>query len=226
MRKYFFSGVPKKPHFCLWLLPLFMLLLTACASPSKLTASWVDPEFKRSQLQSVLVLGVSGEDLLRRKFEDEMVAQLRQYGIKASPSYRSISGKEIPGQAEMEEWIGNQDVDGIIVSRLVGTRQETVVYPGYTSRLGVYGGPYWGHPWVDPHHGWYRYYSGSYDIIHYPPEVSRYQVYIIETTLYLVDFDQPAWSARAEISSVKDMDKTLEDLITDLIDNMAEKGVI
>jgi hypothetical protein len=210
------------------LLPLLILLLSSCVS-SKLTASWVDPEFKRSQVQSILVLGVSGEDLLRRTFEDEMVAQLQQYGLKAAPSYRSLSGKDIPEKAEMEQWIGGQDVDGIIVSRLVGTRQETVVQPGYTTRLGGYTGPYWGggpHPWVDPYGGWYGYYSGSYDVLHYPPEVSYYEVYIIETTLYLVATDQPVWSARAEISSDKDANRAIEDLVTDLIDNMADKGVI
>ena len=211
------------------LLPLLILLLSSCASTSKLTASWIDPEFKRSQVQSILVLGVSGEDLLRRTFEDEMVAQLRQYGLTAAPSYRSVSGKEIPEQEEMESWIGTQKVDGIIVSRLVEIRQETVVQPGYTTRFGAYSDPYWGrgrHPWVDPYHGWYGYYSGSYDVLHYPPEVSHYQVYIIETTLYLVATDQPVWSARAEISSDKDMNRTIEDLVTDLIDNMADKGVI
>lgn len=207
---------------------LALILLPACSS-SKLTASWVDPEFKRAQVRSIMVLGVSGEDLLRRTFEDEMVAQLRQYGLKAVPSYRSISGKELPEKGEMEQWIGSQDVDGIMVSRLIGTRQETVVRPGYSTRFGGYAGPYWGrgrHPWVDPYHGWYDYYSGSYDVIHYPPEVSHYQVYTIETTLYLVDSDQPVWSARAEISSEGDMNKAIEDLVTDLIDNMVDKGVI
>lgn len=210
------------------ILPL-ILLLSSCVSTSKLTASWIDPEFKRSQVRSILVLGVSGEDLLRRTFEDEMAAQLRQYGLTAIPSYRSIPGKEIPKQEEMEEWVGTRKVDGIIVSRLLETRQETVVQPGYTTRLGAYSGPYWGrsrHPWVDPYHGWYGYYSGSYDVLHYPPEVSHYEVYIIETTLYLVATDQPVWSVRAEISVEKDMNRSIEDLVADLIDNMADEGVI
>lgn len=207
---------------------LSLILLPACSS-SKLTASWADPEYRRFQIRSVLVMGVSGEDLMRRTFEDEMVAQLRQYGLKAVPSYRIITGKELPQKSELEKRVGSQDVDGIMVSRLVGTHQETVVQPGYTTRFGGYTGPYWGggpHPWVDPYDGWYGYYSGSYDLIHYPPEVYHYQVYTIETTLYLVDSDKPVWSARAEISSRKDMNESIEELVTDLVDNMADKGVI
>lgn len=204
-----------------------VLLLPACAS-SKLTASWVDPEFRPSQVRSMMVLGVSGEEMLRRTFEDEMVAQLAQFGLKATPSYRSISGTELPEKGAMEKWVGTQDVDGILVSRLVGTRQETVVQPGYTSRFG-YGDPYWGrgrYPWVDPYHGWYGYYSGSYDTIHYPPEVYSYEVYIIETTLYLVASDAPVWSARAELSSRENLNRSIEELVTELVDNMADKGVI
>jgi hypothetical protein len=217
--------VQMKRNFGLLFFLSFILLLPACSS-SKLTASWVDPEFRRSEVQSIMVLGVAGEDLLRRTFEDEMVAQLRQYGLKAVPSYRSISSKEIPEKEDMEKWIGGQDVDGVMVSRLIGTRQETVVQPGYTTYPGGYGGPYWGRswdPWVDPYHGWYGYYAGAYDYLYYPPEVYQYEVYVIETTLYLVDSDQPVWSARAEISSRKDMNESIEELVSDLIDNMADK---
>jgi len=217
-----------KQHSRPWLfLPFFLLLTLTGCSTSKLTGSWVDPTFQRSQLHSIVVMGVVGEDLLRRAFEDEMVDRLRQYGLKAVPSYRTIPGKELPEKEEMEKWIEGRDVDGIIVSRLVGTRQETVVQPGYSTRIGGYPGPYWGrHPWADPYGGWYGYYSGGYDVLHYPPEISRYQVHIIETTLYLVTTDQPVWSARAEISSEKNMNEAIEELVTDLVDNMVDNGVI
>jgi hypothetical protein len=212
------------------LLPiLFFVLLAGCAA-SKITASWVDPTFNRAQLHSILVLGVSQQDLFRRTFEDEMVSQLKRYGLNAVPSYRSISGEDLPEKQEMEQWVGSQKVDGVLVSRLVGTHQETVVSPGYTTSFGSPPpGPYWGgrhYPGGYPYGGWYDYYAGSYDIIHHPPQVTHYQIHTIETTLYLVASDQPVWSARSEISQQDDMNRVMEEFVAQLVKNMADKGVL
>jgi hypothetical protein len=206
---------------------VLLLLLAGCAA-SKITGSWVDPTFNRAQLHSILVLGVSEQELFRRTFEDEMVSQLKRYGLKAVPSYRSISGEELPEKQEMEQWVGSQKVDGVLVARLVGTHEETVVSPGYITSFGS-PGPYWGgrhYPGGYPYGGWYDYYSGGYDIIHQPPQVSHYRVYTIETTLYLVASDQPVWSARSEIYPGDDLNRVMGKFVAQLVKNMADKGVL
>jgi len=200
-----------------------VLLLAGCAA-SKITASWVDPTFSRSQLRSILVLGISQQDLFRRTFEDEMVSQLKRYGLQAVPSYRSIPGKDLPGKQEMEQWVGSQKVDGVLVSRLVDTHEETYVTPGYISTFGS-PGPYWGGRHY-PYGGWYDYYAGGYDVIHYPPQVSHYRIYTIETTLYLVSTDQPVWSARSEITPEDDLNRAMEEMVAQLVKNMADKGAL
>jgi hypothetical protein len=208
---------------------ILVLLLAGCAA-SKITASWVDPSFNRSQLRSILVLGVSQQDLFRRTFEDEMVSQLKRYGLKAVPSYRSISGEDLPEKRQMEQWVGSQKVDGVLVSRLVGTHRETVVSPGYITSFGAPPpGPYWGgrhYPGGYPYGGWYDYYAGSYDIIHHPPQVTHYEIYTIETTLYLVASDQPVWSARSEIYPGDDLNRVMGKFVAQLVRNMVDKGVL
>lgn len=210
-----------------WLVSAFSALLLAGCSTSKITASWVDPTYNRSQLQSVLVLGVSDQEVFRRSFEDSMVSQFGRFGLKAVPSYRTISGRELPSKEDMEQWVSGQKVDGVVVSRLVGMHEEAVVSPGYTSSFGP--SPYWGrryYPTVDPYHGWYNYYAGSYDIIHYPPQVTYYEIYTVETTLYLVASDQPVWSARSEISVTDDMNRVMEEFVAQLVKNMLDLGVL
>lgn len=208
---------------------LSILLLAGCSS-SKITASWVDPTYSRSQLRSVLVLGVSDDEVFRRSFEDTMGRQLGQYGLTAVPSYRSISGRELPDKQDMEQWVSGQKVDAVLVSRLVGMHQEAIVSPGYTRSFGPPTvAPYWGrryHPAVDPYHGWYSYYAGSYDIIHYPPQVTYYQIYTVETTMYLVSSDQPIWSARSELSPKDDLSRLMEDFVSQLVKNMVDLGVL
>jgi len=206
-----------------------LLVLAGCVT-SKITASWVDPSFSRSQVRSILVLGYSKEELFRRSFEDEMVLQLEQYGMKAVPSYRTISGEELPAEEKMPQWVGSQKFDGVMISRLVETREETYVSPGYVSSYGPYR-PYGGHPYYPygsrfyPYGGWYDY-SGGYDTIYYPPQATSYKVYVVETTLYLGASGQPVWSARADISPEDDMNTAMEDFVTELVKNMVDQGVL
>jgi hypothetical protein len=202
---------------------IVILLLSGC-SVSKITASWVDPAFQREQVRSILVLGASQDDLFRRSFEDEMVSQLRQYGMKAVPSYRAISREELPGKEEMEQWIGSQEVDGVLVSRLIETQEETYISPGYISSFGP-AGSYWGGRYY-PYGGWYDYSAGGYDTIYYPPQSTSYRVYIVETTLYLVASNQPAWSARSEISPEDDLNRAMAEFVAQLVVNMVDRGVL
>jgi hypothetical protein len=208
---------------------LLFVLLVGCAA-SKITASWVDPTFNRTQIHSVLVLGVSDQDVFRRSFEDKMVSQLKRYGLKATPSYRSVSGNTLLERQEMEQWVNTQKVEGVLVSRMVGTHQKTVVSPGYVTSFGPPpAGPFWGggpFPHGHPHGGWYDHFAGSSHIIHHPPQVTHYQILTIETTLYLVASDQPVWSARSEISQKDDMNRVVDEFVAQLVKNMADNGVL
>jgi hypothetical protein len=217
------------PGAALLLSALALMLLAGCAS-SKITASWVDPTFNRAQIRSVLVLWVSDQDVFRRSFEDMMVRQLTHYGLKAIPSYRSLSGNTLPERQEMEQWVSTLKVEGVLLSRLVGTHQETVVSPGYITSFGPPpAGPFWGgghFPHGHPHHGWYDHFAGSSHIIHHPPQVTHYQIHTIETTLFLVASDQPVWSSISEISQKDDMNRVVDEFVARLVKNMADNGVI
>jgi len=212
------------------LLPVLIFLLLVGCSSTKITASWVDPNLNRSQVRSILVLGVSEEEIFRRSFEDTMVSRLRLRGLQAAPGYSSFSGNELPERQDLEKLISSQKADSVLVSRLVGVHQETVVSPGYTTSFGPpYPAPYWGsrhYPHGYPYGGWYDYYAGSYETIHYPPQVTQYQVYTIETTLYLVASDQPVWSARAELLQKDDMNRVLVEFVDRLVKNMVDQGVL
>lgn len=207
---------------------LFLCLLAAGCSRAQLTASWRDPGFDSGKLHSIVVLGVSKDAINRRTFEDEMTERLRQFGIDAEPGYRTVPGSALPEKEEVEEWIGQLQADGVLISRLVDSRTEKVVTPGritYEETTPYY----WRRSYrsrIDPYRGWYPYYRRSYEIIHEPARVSEFRVYTVETTLYDLATDAPVWSARAELVPDGDLNRLIEEFVSLVIDDMIERNVL
>jgi hypothetical protein len=70
------------------LLIAFMCLSLAGCASSKFVNQWNNPEYSSVQFRKVLVIGVSTQAGVRRRFEDEFVARLKA----AEPSYLSFLG--------------------------------------------------------------------------------------------------------------------------------------
>ena len=202
-------------------------MLNGCA-PADITASWKSPEYQRGEIRSVLVVGISKNETVRRTFEDAMTSRLEQYGIEAEPGYRTISADELADKKSMNKLVKSREAGGVLISRIVDTHTEEVVRPGRTTAYHDW--PYyWRRSYwsgIDPYRGWYPYYRSSYEIIHEPARVSRVKVVTIETTLYSVESDEPVWSVRAEMRSEGKLGSRIERFTDQLIDNMVDKGVI
>src|SRR5215467_5814685 len=65
------------------------VLLAACAT-SSMVSQQSNPDYVGKSFRSVMVVAVTEDDLVRRTFEDRMVALLGKRGLKGIPGYSAI----------------------------------------------------------------------------------------------------------------------------------------
>lgn len=165
-----------------------VLLLNACSN-TRLLNVWQDSPPPAQPLSHVLVIGVSGQEGVRRSFEDIFAAQLAKQGIIAEPIYRLYSGAAgtdtgMAGGAvpedELKRIIQRTGADGVLVTRLIRTEQRLQVTPGAPMPMGFY--------------GFYNYAWGYYS----PPMVDSYTVALLETNVWAARSGRLLWSGTTE----------------------------
>ena len=108
------------------LLPLLSLLfLTACTGTSTVR-DWEDDDFDKAY-SNFFIIAISDSQQNRRIFENLLVAELKQLGAEATPSYSLISSRETIDRETVVAAIRESDIDfdAVLVTYLVDT--ETAV---------------------------------------------------------------------------------------------------
>lgn len=187
--------------------------VVGCGS-TKLVNQWENPQHTPAHFNQILVIGVSRTPGLRRTFEDQFVAKLRETGVDAVPSYRYITEDGPVDEARLQEGVRQAGADGVLMTRLVRVERKTEVTPGYYSPApGVGFGFY---PWYSS--GWVGYYE--------PPRVYQYDVYISETSLYDVRQNQLVWSGTVQTKAPRDLNKEIERYVATVIKALKKEQVL
>ena len=116
------------------------VLLTACAT-SSMVSQQSNPDYVGKPFRSVMVVAVTTDDLVRRTFEDRMVALLGKRGLKGIPSYDAIGSRGKVDEAELRRAVAGSGAEGVLVTRVVRVDRESGTVPGATVGIGFYG--YW-----------------------------------------------------------------------------------
>jgi hypothetical protein len=191
------------------------LLLTSCAS-TKVLNVWKDDGLQEREYSSVLVLGVIKEPAYRRLFENRMVQSLRNAGVDAHASYDIFPDTDLITEAVAVEQVQARGIDAVLVTRTVDTRNETVYTPGTTYVHGM-GGP-WGR------RGWYGYYGGSYEVMQTPGYTTEYSISTVETHLFDVAAEKPAWTAITETSETS-VNSAIESYVKAIAKPLRDSGL-
>ena len=198
-------------------------LLAGC-STSQITGSWSDPGLTSDGFQHILIIGIANSDMVKRTYEDMMVARFKEKGIQASPSYRFMPANEKVEREVILSYIQKNNVDGVMVTKMIDKRTETVVTPAQTT---VRSGNYYGGGYGGGYNSYYPHYSASYDVTHSPSTIQSYDVLTIESTLYKIqdEKEQPAWSAQSETAPGGNLNEDLSELADKLIKDMSGQGL-
>src|SRR5215467_4503734 len=116
------------------------VLLAACAT-SSMVSQQSNPDYVGKPFRSVMVVVVTADDLVRRTFEDRMVALLGKRGLKGIPGYTAMGSRVKVEEAELRSAVAGSGAEGVLITRVVRLDRSSGTVPGGTVGVGFYG--YW-----------------------------------------------------------------------------------
>src|SRR3954470_7089922 len=185
-----------------FLLASFIVFFAACSPSTKMEKTWTDPSFTPASAKSfnkVLVMGLLKDESTRRIAEDKMVAQFKN--VKAVQSYSYLQPSDTDRNM-VEQRLKKDSFDGVVVMRLADVQKSTSYVPG-TGYGGWYG---------------YRYASPGY----YQEDKTFY----VETDIYSLEANKLLWSGTTSSLNPSKLDKTLDEIIAALKEQMKKQGLI
>jgi hypothetical protein len=159
------------------------ILVVSCATSKKtFTNEWRDVSYT-GHLGNVLVMGTAKEPVFRKMFEDEFVKSLKVHGTDAVASHTIVASDEMLDKEAILEKIKGQEVDTVLVTRLIrwSVKKET-------------GDTY------EPPPSYYRlndYYFQSFGYgseSHFSRYSGRDEIILLETNLYDTNSEKLIWS--------------------------------
>src|SRR6476659_1308381 len=160
-----------------------VVALAGCASTT-LQSQWRDPGYTGGPFRKIFGIGLSARDVTaRRIFEDVMVAKLTAVGVQAVPEWQHLPSDGPLPEGSVSAAVDGTGADAVLIARLVGIDTRISVSP--------VAGPGPGFGWYGPYAGWY---SGWYAA----PQVTQYDVVIVETSLFDTKTKRLVWSATSQ----------------------------
>jgi hypothetical protein len=172
--------LPMKILSCCALALLFFL--NSCAS-SKITGEWKDPELGSKKYSHILVIGVAKQPDRREFYEDEFAKQLNRQGIMALASHTIIPRDTMQDKDTIVKSIQGLQVDGVIVTRLQGIKEQQQVPAGGTYRV-----PY------EYYNNMYDYYNSSFSTAPSRSYAETHEYLQLESNLYDAETEKLAFS--------------------------------
>ena len=122
---------------------LMLAVLAGCAT-SRLVTQQSNPDYVGKSFKTVMVVGVTSDEIVRRTFEDRVAALLGKRGAKGIPGYSMASRGQVE-EAELRQIIARSGADGVLITRVTRVDRGATTAPGATVGVGLYG--YYGGVW-------------------------------------------------------------------------------
>jgi len=191
------------------------LALLASCTPSRLLTQQSNPEYVGKSFQNTMVVAVTADEIVRRSFEDRIVALLGQRGRKGIPAYSVVGSRGKVEEAELRRAITQSGADGVLITRITRVERSSGSVPGGTAAIGIG----WG--------GFYGYYSGVWQAVNLPPqEFSGPSWTLSETRLFDAKSGALAWTGVVETRENDDFNAVLTQYINVIFDAMVEDRVL
>src|SRR5215467_4324042 len=184
---------------------VFAALLASCATSSMVTQH-SNPDYVGKPFKSVMVVAVTTDDLVRRTFEDRMVALLGQRGLRGIPSYSTIGATGKVDEAELRRAVAASGVEAVLITRVTRVDRSSGTLPGATVGVGFYG--YW-------------------EVVNLPPQqVNGPSWTVSETRLFDAKNGVLAWTGVMDTRENDDLGAALMQYIKVVFDAMVRDRVL
>jgi len=188
-----------------------LALLAGCAT-SRLISQQSNPDYVGKAFKSVMVVGVTTDDLLRRTFEDRMVALLGKRGLKGIPAYAAVGSRGQVVEADLRQAIAKSGAEGVLVTRVTRVDRSSGTVPGATVMVGV---------------GFYGYYSTVWQTVEIAPQkVTGPSWTVSETRLFDAKNGVLAWTGVMDTRENDNLGAALTQYIDVIFDAMVSDRVL
>ena len=196
---------------------LLVLPLVAGCAANRVSSHEANPEYSGKPLRSLMVFAISYDKVLRRVYEDRMVARLGERGIRGVPAYVSLEKSGEVEEKVLHDAIDKAGVDGILISRAGAIDRSKTRVSGGTLAVGSGGG--WG--------GFYGYYNSVWHVTEYAPTDIRGSAWM-NSTSRLFDARNGAlvWTGSVETSMEKDIGPAVDKYVDLVFRTMVADKVI
>lgn len=174
-------NLSKLSGFCILLL---FFLAGGCAS-SKITGDWKNPDLGNKKYTNILVIGVAKQPDRRKFYEDEFAKHLNRQGIMAIASHTIIPRDKMQDKDTIVKSIEGLNVDGVIVTRLMGVKETKQVPHGKTYQV-----PY------GNYNNMYDYYNSSFSTAPSRSYADTHEYLQLESNLYDAETEMLAYTIK------------------------------
>jgi len=188
-----------------------LALLAGCAT-SSLVSQQSNPDYVGKSFKSVMVVAVTSDELLRRTYEDRMVALLGRRGSKGIPAYAAVGARGQVEEADLRQAIAKSGAEGVLVTRVTRVDRSSGTVPGATVMVGV---------------GFYGYYSTVWQTVNVSAQkITGPSWTVSETRLFDAKTGVLAWTGAVETRENDDLDAALTQYINVIFDAMVSDRVL
>lgn len=193
---------------------LALLLLASCTS--RIVSQQSNPDYVGKSFKSVMVVAVTADNIVRRTFEDRLVALLAKRGVKGIPAYSVVESREKIEEPALRQAIAQSGAEGVLITRVTRVDRSSGYVPGATVSVGYgYGG------------GFYGYYSGVWQTVSTPPQkFSGPSWTLSETRLFDAKSGALAWTGIVDTKENDDLGAALTQYLDVIFDAMVKDRVL
>ncbi|TMH43059.1 MAG: hypothetical protein E6H56_03970 [Betaproteobacteria bacterium] len=191
-----------------------LAVLASCAT-SRLVAQQSNPDYVGKSFKSVMVVAVTSDELIRRTFEDRMVALLGQRGTKGIPAYAAVGSRGQVEEADLRQAIARSGAEGVLMTRVTRIDRSSGTVPGSTVAVGIG----WG--------GFYGYYSTVWQTVEVAPQkITGPSWTVSETRLFDAKNGVLAWTGVMDTRENDDLGAALTQYVGVIFDAMVNDRVL
>lgn len=191
-----------------------LALLASCVT-SRLVSQQKNPDYVGKSFKSVMVVAVTADEMVRRPYEDRMVALLGKRGIKGIPGYDAVGKRGKVTEDDLRQAIARSGAEGVLITRVTRIERSSGTVAGSTVNVATG----WG--------GFYGFYSGSWQAVTVAAqEISGPSWTVSETRLFDARNGALAWTGMVDTGENDKFNAALTQYINVIFDAMVGDRVI
>ncbi len=192
------------------------LLLSSCGT-SRLTAAWHDRQFAgKHLLQDVFIVAQTGDDTLRRLFEDAFVVALAREGVTGLASYTRSRPDMQSNEQGITAAAREAGARTVLLTTYLGTDTREEYRPPQSSI--IFPGPYY--------RRFHRYYPFAYREVYSPGYRVEVTTISFESKVYETQSGSLVWSTRSESISPSMTEKSVVGLVKLFIADLKKSALL